>query len=56
MIEYGSNCQALDNETTIVGFNVTTLTFCVPGIMDDICWIVTISNITKSLAFQGIEL
>ncbi len=53
MIRYGSNCQALDNQMTIVGFNVTTLTFPVPGTMDNICWIVTISNISKSLAFQG---
>ncbi len=53
MIRYGSNCQALDSQMTIVGFNVTTLTFPVPSTMDDICWIVTISNISKSLAFQG---
>ena len=53
MIEYGPNCQALGNQMTIVGYNVTTLTFSVPGIMENICWIVTISNISQSLEIQG---
>ncbi len=52
MIEYGPNCQALGNQMTIVGYNVTTLTFSVP-VMENICWIVTISNISQSLEIQG---
>ncbi len=52
MIEYGPNCQALDNRTTIVGFNVTTLTFSV-SIIDKICFIVRINNTFQSLVIQG---
>ncbi len=52
MIEYGPNCQALDNQASIIGLNVTTLTFPVP-IMDNICCIVTINNASQSLAILG---
>ena len=55
MIKYGPNCQALDNQTTITGFNATTLTFLVPGTMDDICWIVTINNTSHSIVIEGIS-
>ncbi len=57
MIEYGSNCQALDNQATLLGFNVTnnvtTLTFPISGITDNICFIVTINNTFQSIAIQG---